>query len=214
PGIVDVAAWKSNGVSEFGRRLRELTETISGTGPGGWLSKVACPLFLSLLQRKSLGVFLWSGVRSLHAHLPLSRQDIQIARGHRCAIGPAARPCSDEENGLDLPGQIWSRVNVRLDRNQGGQGHAQETVYARRDYSTSANGLARHRQRPGRARLLPEARHHRAKMRDQLLNGELFYTLKEAQIIIERWRIHYNTVRPHSSLGGQPPAPETIQLAS
>jgi transposase InsO family protein len=50
------------------------------------------------------------------------------------------------------------------------------------------------------------------KMRDQLLNGELFYTLKEAQIIIERWRIHYNTVRPHSSLGGQPPAPETIQF--
>ena len=41
---------------------------------------------------------------------------------------------------FDLPGQIWSRVNVRLDRNQGGQGHAQETIYARRDYSTSANG--------------------------------------------------------------------------
>jgi putative transposase len=52
------------------------------------------------------------------------------------------------------------------------------------------------------------------KMRDQLLNGELFYTLKEAHIIIERWRIHSNTVRPHSSLGGQPPAPETRQLAS
>ena len=52
------------------------------------------------------------------------------------------------------------------------------------------------------------------KMREQLLNGELFYTLKEAQIIIERWRIHYNTVRPHSSLGGQPPVPETRQLAS
>ena len=51
-------------------------------------------------------------------------------------------------------------------------------------------------------------------MRDQLLNGELFYTLKEAQIIIERWRIHDNMVRSHSSLGGQPPAPETIQLAS
>ena len=51
-------------------------------------------------------------------------------------------------------------------------------------------------------------------MRDQLLNGERFYTLKEAQIIIERWRIHDNTVRPHSSLGGQPPTPETIQLAS
>ena len=52
------------------------------------------------------------------------------------------------------------------------------------------------------------------KMRDQLLNGELFYTLKEAQVIIEKWRVHYNTVRPHSSLGGLPPAPEAIMLAS
>jgi putative transposase len=52
------------------------------------------------------------------------------------------------------------------------------------------------------------------KMREQFLNGELFYTLQEAQIMTERWRRHYNTVRPHSSLGGQPPAPETIQLAS
>lgn len=52
------------------------------------------------------------------------------------------------------------------------------------------------------------------KMRDQLLNGERFYTLKEAQVIIEPWRIHDNTVRPHSSLGSQPPAPKAIQLAS
>ena len=51
-------------------------------------------------------------------------------------------------------------------------------------------------------------------MRDQLLNGELFYTLKEAQSMTDRWRTHYNTVLPHSSLGGQPPAPETLQLAS
>ncbi len=52
------------------------------------------------------------------------------------------------------------------------------------------------------------------KMRDQFLNGELSSTLQEAQILTERWRVHYNTVRPHSSLGGQPPAPETVQLAS
>ena len=50
--------------------------------------------------------------------------------------------------------------------------------------------------------------------RAQFLDGELFYTLKEAQIMTERWRRHYNTVRPHGSLGGQPPVPETIQLAS
>jgi len=48
---------------------------------------------------------------------------------------------------IDLPGQIWSRMNVRLDRNQGGQGHAQETVHARRDHSTSADSRAGDQQR-------------------------------------------------------------------
>src|SRR5665647_531781 len=48
------------------------------------------------------------------------------------------------------------------------------------------------------------------KLRDELLNGEIFYTLKEAQIVIENWRRHYNTIRPHSSLGYQPPAPEAL----
>jgi transposase InsO family protein len=48
------------------------------------------------------------------------------------------------------------------------------------------------------------------KMRNELLNGEIFYSLKEAQIIIEQWRKHYNTVRPHSALGYRPPAPETF----
>jgi transposase InsO family protein len=48
------------------------------------------------------------------------------------------------------------------------------------------------------------------KLRDELLNGEIFYSLKEAQVIIERWRNHYNTVRPHSSLGYRPPAPQTL----
>ena len=49
-----------------------------------------------------------------------------------------------------------------------------------------------------------------ARFRDELLNGEMFYSLKEAQIIIEQWRKHYNTKRPHSALGYRPPAPETI----
>jgi putative transposase len=43
------------------------------------------------------------------------------------------------------------------------------------------------------------------KMRYQLLDGEIFFTLLEAKIVIERWRRHYNEVRPHSSLGGRPP---------
>ena len=45
------------------------------------------------------------------------------------------------------------------------------------------------------------------KFRDQFLNGEIFYSLKEAAILIERWRHHYNHVRPHSSLSYRPPAP-------
>jgi putative transposase len=48
------------------------------------------------------------------------------------------------------------------------------------------------------------------KLRDELLNMEIFYTLKEAKVLIERWRQHYNTIRPHSSLGYRPPAPQTI----
>lgn len=48
------------------------------------------------------------------------------------------------------------------------------------------------------------------KLRDELLNRELFYTLYEAQVLIERWRVHYNTKRPHSSLGYKPPRPLTI----
>ena len=41
------------------------------------------------------------------------------------------------------------------------------------------------------------------KLQDECLKGEIFYSLKEAQVVIERWRVHYNTVRPHSSLGLQ-----------
>lgn len=50
-------------------------------------------------------------------------------------------------------------------------------------------------------RLLPKA---------ELLNGEIFYTLREAQIVIESWRRHYNAIRPHASLGYKPPAPEVF----
>ena len=48
------------------------------------------------------------------------------------------------------------------------------------------------------------------KMRDELLNREIFTTLTEAKVLIEQWRREYNQVRPHSSLGYRPPAPEAI----
>ena len=49
-----------------------------------------------------------------------------------------------------------------------------------------------------------------SKLRDELLNVGIFYSLREAEVLIESWRRHFNTVRPHSSLGYVPPAPEAI----
>jgi transposase InsO family protein len=49
------------------------------------------------------------------------------------------------------------------------------------------------------------------KLRDELLNVEIFYSLAEARIMIEQWRRHYNAVRPHSALGYRPPAPSVVQ---
>ena len=48
------------------------------------------------------------------------------------------------------------------------------------------------------------------KLSDELLDGEVFYTLREAEVVIESWRRHYNGVRPHASLGFRPPAPEVV----
>ena len=50
------------------------------------------------------------------------------------------------------------------------------------------------------------------KMRYELLNGEIFFNLLEAKVIIKNWVEHYNKIRPHSALGGRPPAPESVQL--
>ena len=49
------------------------------------------------------------------------------------------------------------------------------------------------------------------KLRDELLNREIFTSLQEAKILVERWRMQYNQVRPHSSLGYRPPAPEVVE---
>ena len=49
-----------------------------------------------------------------------------------------------------------------------------------------------------------------ARFRDEFFNGKIFHTLKEARVVIEEWRPHYNTVRPRSVLGWKPPAPAAI----
>ena len=54
---------------------------------------------------------------------------------------------------------------------------------------------------------------NKGKLADELLEREVFYTLHEAKVLIERWRIMYNTIRPHSALGYRPPSPEAIFTA-
>ena len=51
-----------------------------------------------------------------------------------------------------------------------------------------------------------------SRMRDEFLNGEIFYSLKEVRVLTERWRVYFNTARPHSALGYRPPAPLAWQI--
>ena len=53
-----------------------------------------------------------------------------------------------------------------------------------------------------------------SRMRDEFLNGELFGNLYEAEGLAKQWKDYYNKVRPHSSLGGRPPAPQSILLTA
>ena len=53
-----------------------------------------------------------------------------------------------------------------------------------------------------------------SKMRDEFLNGEIFDTMFEVEVLTKKWVFEYNTVRPHSSLGYRPPAPQTILIAA
>ena len=53
-----------------------------------------------------------------------------------------------------------------------------------------------------------------SKLRDEFLNGEIFYSMKDLRVLAERWRVHYNTVRPHSSLGYRPPATDAWLASS
>ena len=78
-------------------------------------------------------------------------------------------------------------------------------VTARRDKAAALELLKRIMKKYGAPRSIVTDR-----LRDELLDGEIFYSLAEAEIVIESWRRHYNTVRPHGSLGYKPPAPEVF----
>src|SRR3982751_2284333 len=86
---------------------------------------------------------------------------------------------------------------------------AQEETHSRRDRIQAAPGGCPGLTGHAGGGCTPRHRGHRG-LRDELLDGEIFYSLREAQIIIESWRRHDNSVRPHASLGYRPPAPEVF----
>ena len=80
----------------------------------------------------------------------------------------------------------------------------------REGWSTHAGGAAVALQIPGSPWENGYIESFNARLRDELQDGEIFYTLQEAQVLIEDWRRHYNAARPHSSLRYRPPAPEAL----
>src|ERR671921_1843171 len=87
---------------------------------------------------------------------------------------------------------------------------AQEATYTRRDCGQVAPGGRAGRAGDAGGGRNPRDRRHRGRLRDELLDGEIFYSLQEARVVIESWRRHYNTKRPHASRGYKPPAPEVF----
>jgi hypothetical protein len=86
----------------------------------------------------------------------------------------------------------------------------EEVTQARGDCREAAPSRRADRSRYERGGGNPGDRRERGYLRDELLDGEIFYSLREAQILIESWRRHYNTVGPHGALGYRPPAPEVF----
>jgi transposase InsO family protein len=89
-------------------------------------------------------------------------------------------------------------------------GHAEEEVQRGADRNAASPDWSVDGAGKPYAGSLPVCWHIAAELRDELLNGEIFYSLKEAKIVIEQWRRRYNTIRPHSALNYRPPAPQSF----
>jgi Integrase core domain/Dihydrodipicolinate synthetase family len=112
------------------------------------------------------------------------------------------------EGRCDLTWLFWTKRCERIAWK--GAGHAEEEVQRGADCDAASPDWSIDGAGQICPRGLPGCRDIAAELRDELLNGEIFYSLKEGQIVIEQWRNYYNTVRPHSALGYRPPAPQTM----
>jgi len=136
----------------------------------------------------------WDGVRA-GSELPPDQQEV------------ALKACFKEvyNNGASKPARILLAVRSvppTVDRKKGKEAEISEQAYYR--WRKEYGGL-----QVDQARLLKELESENAKLRDEFLNAEIFYSIQEMRVLAERWRVYYNTIPPHSSLGYCPRAPET-----
>ncbi len=110
---------------------------------------------------------------------------------------------------VGLPPEKWSSLRYGF-APAGGRGDGKEAAHGRRDRQQAAAGRRADGPGPTGGGGGPGDRGERGQLRDELLDGEVFYSLAEAKIVIEGWRRHYNTSRPPSALGYRPPAPEVV----
>jgi hypothetical protein len=99
----------------------------------------------------------------------------------------------------------WAGVHVPQDPTLAGRAGSPDTVHRAGESLGACPGRS-----PGNGYI----ESFNGKLRDELLKREIFYTLQEAQVLVERWRLQYNHRRPHSSLGNRPPAPEADLVPS
>ena len=119
---------------------------------------------------------------------------------------------------LQVEGQV-RRVGGELDDATRRRGRRPETIVSDNGTELTSNailswadetGVGWHYIAPGKPQQNGFIESFNGRLRDELLDGEIFYTLREAQIVIESWRRHYNAVRPHAAIGYQAPAPEVF----
>ena len=99
---------------------------------------------------------------------------------------------------------LLRQIEVLMSQGKARQGKARQ---GKARQGKARQGKARQgKARQGKADSVPRSRNFAAELRDECLSGEIFYSLKEATVVIEQWRNQYNTIRPHSSLNYRPPA--------
>ena len=144
---------------------------------------------------------------TLHDAVLLYRQDNRLVEGSRECLAIRVDRKLNSSNVMDTLSDLFILRGIPLFiRSDNGPEFVAQAV---QDWIKAVGAKTAYIE-PGSPRENRYCESFNARFRDEFLNGEIFYSLREAQILIEEWRKHYNAKRPHSALGYRPPTPENI----